>query len=104
MFFFKQKTACEMRISDWSSDGFSSDLAPCGALKEKRRGSISEMVQPLTGQANFSEKTMRLSGMPTFFILPPSALGEGPGVGEASGDAVLPHPNPSPEEIGRAHV
>src|SRR3546814_10430036 len=26
MFFFKQKTAYEMRISDWSSDGCSSDL------------------------------------------------------------------------------
>src|SRR3546814_8457526 len=26
-FFFKQKTAYEMRISDWSSDGCSSDLA-----------------------------------------------------------------------------
>src|SRR3546814_11646742 len=28
-FFFKQKTAYEMRISDWSSDVCSSDL-PCG--------------------------------------------------------------------------
>src|SRR3546814_8351490 len=28
IFFFKQKTAYEMRISDWSSDGCSSDLAP----------------------------------------------------------------------------
>src|SRR3546814_5521272 len=27
-FFFKQKTAYEMRISDWSSDGCSSDLTP----------------------------------------------------------------------------
>src|SRR3546814_2619740 len=26
MFFFKQKTAYEMRIRDWSSDGCSSDL------------------------------------------------------------------------------
>src|SRR3546814_7341693 len=29
-FFFKQKTAYEMRISDWSSDVCSSDLAGCG--------------------------------------------------------------------------
>src|SRR3546814_7201776 len=29
-FFFKQKTAYEMRISDWSSDVCSSDLAPGG--------------------------------------------------------------------------
>src|SRR3546814_10918814 len=28
-FFFKQKTAYEMRISDWSSDVCSSDLAAC---------------------------------------------------------------------------
>src|SRR3546814_1117866 len=28
MFFFKQKTAFEMRISDWSSDVCSSDLCP----------------------------------------------------------------------------
>src|SRR3546814_1422373 len=40
IFFFKQKTAYEMRISDWSSDVCSSDLiltyAP--ALAELRRG------------------------------------------------------------------
>src|SRR3546814_3186263 len=30
VFFFKQKTAYEMRISDWSSDVCSSDLTPQG--------------------------------------------------------------------------
>src|SRR3546814_9858132 len=30
-FFFKQKTAYEMRISDWSSDVCSSDLMSCAA-------------------------------------------------------------------------
>src|SRR3546814_1173625 len=30
-FFFKQKTAYEMRISDWSSDVCSSDLSDAGA-------------------------------------------------------------------------
>src|SRR3546814_8417629 len=30
IFFFKQKTAYEMRISDWSSDVCSSDLAAIG--------------------------------------------------------------------------
>src|SRR3546814_2760028 len=29
-FFFKQKTAYEVRISDWSSDVCSSDLTPAG--------------------------------------------------------------------------
>src|SRR3546814_5546459 len=32
-FFFKQKTAYEMRISDWSSDVCSSDLVGQGALR-----------------------------------------------------------------------
>src|SRR3546814_9541218 len=31
-FFFKQKTAYEMRISDWSSDVCSSDLTPFDAM------------------------------------------------------------------------
>src|SRR3546814_4191635 len=34
-FFFKQKTAYEMRISDWSSDVCSSDLATSLKLKEQ---------------------------------------------------------------------
>src|SRR3546814_10578164 len=32
VFFFKQKTAYEMRISDWSSDVCSSDLAEVGEV------------------------------------------------------------------------
>src|SRR3546814_16900907 len=35
-FFFKQKTAYEMRISDWSSDVCSSDLRPRPALQDQR--------------------------------------------------------------------
>src|SRR3546814_10744530 len=34
-FFFKQKTAYEMRISDWSSDVCSSDLAEGGVSKDE---------------------------------------------------------------------
>src|SRR3546814_2390725 len=38
MFFFKQKTAYEMRISDWSSDVCSSDLAsPNAGTQQMRR-------------------------------------------------------------------
>src|SRR3546814_7920072 len=33
VFFFKQKTAYEMRISDWSSDVCSSDLQPAPAAE-----------------------------------------------------------------------
>jgi hypothetical protein len=35
--------------------------APNGLLKENSRGSISGMVKPDTGQANFSEKIRRLA-------------------------------------------
>src|SRR3546814_3498251 len=37
-FFFKQKTAYEMRISDWSSDVCSSDLFMARSHNEKRYG------------------------------------------------------------------
>src|SRR3546814_2121219 len=36
-FFFKQKTAYEMRISDWSSDVCSSDLDGRSAIREMAR-------------------------------------------------------------------
>src|SRR3546814_4904454 len=38
MFFFKQKTAYELRISDWSSDVCSSDLLRPAALIKSARG------------------------------------------------------------------
>src|SRR5260370_13022762 len=49
--------------------------APNGLLNENSRGSISEIVKPDTGQANFSEKMMRSgSALPrAFFSLPPLA-------------------------------
>src|SRR3546814_2391045 len=37
-FFFKQKTAYEMRISDWSSDVCSSDLLEATRQRETKRG------------------------------------------------------------------
>src|SRR3546814_5787390 len=36
VFFFKQKTAYEMRISDWSSDVCSSDLPRSGIAQSRR--------------------------------------------------------------------
>src|SRR3546814_9247629 len=43
VFFFKQKTAYEMRISDWSSDLCSSDLTD---TPDKRRGTVGERGKP----------------------------------------------------------
>src|SRR3546814_4548700 len=83
-------TAPFFRLSAWlgtTSSGSNSSRspspshagqAPCGALKLNSRGSISAMVKPETGQANFSEKMMRLAGIPTFFIAVRPELVEGP--------------------------
>src|SRR3546814_3512914 len=44
-FFFKQKTAYEMRISDWSSDVCSSDLGG-GPARRQRRGAVDNERAP----------------------------------------------------------
>src|SRR3546814_6378536 len=50
-FFFKQKTAYEMRISDWSSDVCSSDLTlfveMCDNLKKKGKGTNRHLSDEL---------------------------------------------------------
>src|SRR3546814_2851803 len=48
-FFFKQKTAYEMRISDWSSDVCSSDLEAKAQEGEECRGRVVQ--SPPTGRA-----------------------------------------------------
>src|SRR3546814_4193820 len=51
-FFFKQKTAYEMRISDWSSDVCSSDLLYRSILEQRRvrraltRHSLGSLLEP----------------------------------------------------------
>src|SRR3546814_48091 len=48
-FFFKQKTAYEMRISDWSSDVCSSDLPPQeGAPHLAATSKIVDLIEPVT--------------------------------------------------------
>src|SRR3546814_10853773 len=42
-FFFKQKTAYEMRISDWSSDVCSSDLAECACSSSQGSKALFSM-------------------------------------------------------------
>src|SRR3546814_12895172 len=45
VFFFKQKTAYEMRISDWSSDVCSSDLHQFGDLDRVQRRTLADVVR-----------------------------------------------------------
>src|SRR3546814_3414323 len=74
-FFFKQKTAYEMRISDWSSDVCSSDLAfTCTGRTQKgvRRSqpgtSLTPMRGALAGRADDQDprlgRRQRLAGRP----------------------------------------
>src|SRR3546814_4061354 len=48
VFFFKQKTAYEMRISDWSSDVCSSDLFEIAALSEEK-DQLAQALESLAG-------------------------------------------------------
>src|SRR3546814_16391533 len=50
-FFFKQKTAYEMRISDWSSDVCSSDLEDDSGSGVEERGSRADGVLEVLGEA-----------------------------------------------------
>ncbi len=64
-----------------------SGQAPKGLLKEKSRGSISEMVKPETGQANFSEKRRR-SCVSFFDLCAASAACGGSGLSASSAMAM----------------
>src|SRR3546814_10271238 len=63
LFFFKQKTAYEMRISDWSSDVCSSDLwqmaraSQCPALEEQYAARLH-----LSRRTTVAGRGARLSG------------------------------------------
>src|SRR3546814_2512116 len=48
-FFFKQKTAYEMRISDWSSDVCSSDLQAEQQARLRSRPTHNQLMLPLLG-------------------------------------------------------
>src|SRR3546814_7179669 len=51
-FFFKQKTAYEMRISDWSSDVCSSDLQPlAGTRVDQQSVRVVYRRAPIAGRA-----------------------------------------------------
>src|SRR3546814_9778121 len=65
VFFFKQKTAYEMRISDWSSDVCSSDLAPSGSARDLRRRRALDRRAPMAAyrqQENLGQHAFDLVG------------------------------------------
>src|SRR5208282_2377673 len=73
-----------------------SGQAPNGLLNENSRGSISEMVKPDTGQANFSENSSRCGPLcwswilATAFLPSPERGGSARDVGEGSSERPPP--------------
>src|SRR3546814_1354247 len=68
VFFFKQKTAYEMRISDWSSDVCSSDLAQrrapdVGQREPDRYHHLSELSRCGGGAARLGLRVIRQAGV-----------------------------------------
>src|SRR3546814_6718884 len=67
-FFFKQKTAYEMRISDWSSDVCSSDLEPRleylpNQVKSVELGELERAIRSLPEQQRVTVLLVGLQGM-----------------------------------------
>src|SRR3546814_137719 len=85
-FFFKQKTAYEMRISDWSSDVCSSDLNP---QVNRRRRTVSAMASTI-----MIVPAMGISQSKTQTALGSSSAG-GTGGSVASGNIIVIAPTPS---------
>src|SRR3546814_15551695 len=109
-FFFKQKTAYEMRISDWSSDVCSSDLA-------RRARTISDRLRKVPGviEAEVSAAaTMRVEfkrsqtsialirqALAAMALSPKSsdATAAATAGGEPSPHAAAPDPRPEPDPV-----
>src|SRR3546814_9143096 len=103
LFFFKQKTAYEMRISDWSSDVCSSDLFPHrdapgggvlgdgaegGKVSALPSGSLRDAALAAAVALTGWQGLVWATGVPAFILPGPLRVGE---------TLVL-------QEIGRAHV
>src|SRR3546814_13478480 len=65
-FFFKQKTAYELRISDWSSDVCSSDLQAAGPELDLALGVVGRDVldDPATHRLHVGDEAFALGGRP----------------------------------------
>src|SRR3546814_6947018 len=64
-FFFKQKTAYEMRISDWSSDVCSSDLIIFSFLRSIGRDGLDRLTQRMLSEltTTFASHYTRVIGL-----------------------------------------
>src|SRR3546814_6359559 len=71
-FFFKQKTAYEMRISDWSSDVCSSDLYDCKFVSTQPKGHVAvPHCRAKTGRDDDQHRVARIMAMRIVDLLEP---------------------------------
>src|SRR3546814_7086793 len=85
VFFFKQKTAYEMRISDWSSDVCSSDLAAAALAPGLKAGAIiSDVGSSKAGVADALAKAL-----PDHIVIPAHPVAGTENSGTAAGFASL---------------
>src|SRR3546814_4527764 len=101
VFFFKQKTAYEMRISDWSSDVCSSDLA------DPRKTQM--LIAALAGLSRIDAQDGASLAQDHGFNLGAAsrwsrAIDAAAGRGEKGSVALLAAVGMQTAEIGRAHV
>src|SRR3546814_8913228 len=111
IFVFKQKTAYEMRISDWSSDVCSSDLVRIPGVELTVVSADGQPVEPVTveefrigpGETYDVEFTMPEGGARTIFAQAIDRSGYARGtIAPAPGMAAAVPPLDA--QIGRAHV
>src|SRR3546814_9753285 len=74
-FFFKQKTAYEMRISDWSSDVCSSDLFGFAIIEDDYDHEFHFQSQPLLPLASYGPGQVLYVGSLSKLLLPALRIG-----------------------------
>src|SRR3546814_10010030 len=109
LFFFKQKSAYEMRISDWSSDVCSSDLGTTNsnnyAIDTARPTATIVVADTALAAGETSTVTITFSEAVNGLTTADFSVANGALSGLASGDGGITWTATfTPTEIGRAHV
>src|SRR3546814_7139969 len=105
-FFFKQKTAYEMRISDWSSDVCSSDLDDLLVFFEQddNTQAIAMHMEDLKDGRAFAEVAKRVSKQKPVIALKAGRTSLGARAAASHTGALAGTDKIYDDEIGRAHV
>src|SRR3546814_6404496 len=92
MFYFKQKTTYEMRISDWSSDVCSSDLAALGVTEHAAQRALADRHRdPLAGARDHLDQQPQLRVDVAGALLLDQEAGERTLLGRQRGKDIVRH-------------